>query len=315
MGSKFAYLFPGQGAQYVGMGRDFFERFSIARHTFEEADEILGRFFSHLIFEGPQQELTLTKNSQLAIFITSIAMWRVFQEQFPDIQPSFCAGLSLGEYAALVVARRISFTECLKLVEARGLFMHEACSCYPGTMRVVLGLEALAVEQALGADCGVWIANLNCPGQVVIAGYEAEMQQAADRLKEHGAKRVLPLDVAGAFHSPLMRQAQERLSPLIEQAHFKQDSIQIVMNAVGGFVSALEDLQSALIRQVTSPVLWEKGIRYIESSGVDFYIEIGCGKTLSGMNRKIEVSAPTVSIETVSDLESVYHSLSQPQGV
>ncbi len=315
MSNRFAFLFPGQGAQYVNMGRDFSDQFATARHTFEEADDLLSYAFSELIFNGPSEELTLTKNSQLAIYIVSVAIWRTFQEQFPSIQPAVCAGLSLGEYTALTAAHKISFADCLMLVKARGQFMHEACISSPGTMRVVLGLEVEAVAQALATLNGVWIANLNCPGQVVIAGKEVDIEIAATLLKERGAKRVLPLDVSGAFHSPLMREAQERLRPFIESTTLRDSLVNVVVNADGDTVRSLDELKAAMIKQVTSPVLWEKGIRSMDNNGIDLYIEMGCGKTLAGMNKKIGVTSPTISIEKVTDLESVLKSLPSAQGV
>lgn len=312
MTKRFAFLFPGQGAQYVGMGKDFYDQFPVARQTFEEADEILQTPFSKLIFEGPSEELTLTKNSQLAIYIVSIAVWRTFAHECPDIKPAVCAGLSLGEYTALTAAGKIDFTSCLKLVRARGLFMHEACVSSPGTMRVVLGFEVEAVEKALaelGPNLKVWIANLNCPGQVVIAGDLTDMEKAANHLKERGAKRVLPLEVSGAFHSPLMREAQERLKPLIQETVLKETSTSIIMNCVGRELTSLQEIREAMISQVTHPVFWEKGIRSVDATGIDLYIEMGCGKTLSGMNKKIGTVAPTLSLEKVTDLDTVLKSI------
>lgn len=298
--SKIVFLFPGQGAQYVGMGKDFFDQFAAARHVFEEADEKLGRPFSKLIFEGPKEELTLTKNSQLAIYITSVAILRTFQELCPELRPAICAGLSLGEYTALTAAQKISFEDCLPLVEARGSLMHEASSAAPGTMRVVLGLSPELASENLPPD--VWIANLNCPGQVVIAGTLSGIEAAAVQLKEKGAKRVLPLDVSGAFHSPLMQIAQMRLKPLIEETPFHESAIEVVMNAAGDRVSTLAEIKGALIRQVTSPVLWEKSIRTLDALGVSLYVELGCGKTLKGINGKINTVAQTKSIENTTDL-------------
>jgi [acyl-carrier-protein] S-malonyltransferase len=300
---KIAFIFPGQGAQYVGMGKDFFDGFAEARLVFQEADDLLKASFSKLIFEGPKEELTLTKNSQLAIYIMSLAILRTFQKEFPEIEPHVCAGLSLGEYTALTAASRITFKECLPLVRARGLFMHEAAESTKGTMRVVLGMEEEEIRKILPE--GIWVANLNCPGQVVIAGKESMMETAATLLKEKGAKRVLPLDVSGAFHTPLMRPAQEKLKPLIEGVTLKESPVEMVMNVVGGPVTSLAELKSAMISQVTSPVFWERGIRSIESRGIDFFLEIGCGKTLSGMNKKIGVQAPTLSLEKITDLRSL----------
>jgi [acyl-carrier-protein] S-malonyltransferase len=283
------------------MGKEFYDQFASARLVFEEADDLLRTALTELIFEGPSEELTLTKNSQVAIFVTSMALLRTFHEQFPEMKPEICAGLSLGEYSALCAAGKISFADGLSLVRARGQFMQEACLSSPGTMRVVLGLEPEKVQQALPKDA--WIANLNCPGQVVIAGTEKSLEAAALLLKELGAKRVLPIDVSGAFHTPHMLAAQEKLKPLIERTSIKETGALVVMNALGAPAKSTIELKEALVRQVTSPVLWEKGIRYIDSQGASLYVEIGCGTTLRGMNKKIDVKAPTVNIEKISNLE------------
>ncbi len=298
--SKKAFIFPGQGAQYPGMGKDFYEAFSIARETFEEADDILGMGLKKCIFEGPASDLTLTKNSQPAIYIVSMAILRTLLSQFPDLKPSICAGLSLGEYTALTAAGKISFKEALLLVKARAEYMHEACISHPGTMQVVLGMEETQIEKIITGNA--WVANLNCPGQVVIAGTLLGIEKAAADLKAAGAKRVLPLDVSGAFHSPLMQDAQDRLTPIIEQTQILDTPIEIVMNVPGDFVKMPADIRKCMIAQVTSCVRWEKGIR---SMGVDTFFEIGCGKTLSGMNKRIGVLGSTTSIEKVADLEGV----------
>ncbi|MGE5196173.1 MAG: ACP S-malonyltransferase [Anaerolineae bacterium] len=304
--SQIAFLFPGQGAQYPGMVKDFYDHFPIVREVFEEAEDLLSRTLSSLIFEGPAAELTLTKNSQLAIYVVSIAILRALQEQFPDLKPSVCAGLSLGEYSALTAAKKLSFQEGLLLVQARGEYMHDACISNPGTMQVILGLEADLVEtiiKEINPPHPVWVANLNCPGQVVIAGTLAGVEQAAIVLKQKGAKRALPLDVAGAFHSELMREASTKLEPRIEAIEFVDSDIDLVMNVPGDYVGAIEDIRLHLVHQVTSPVRWESGIRSIEKKGVDFFLEIGCGKTLQGMNKRIGILAPTYSVEKLSDLE------------
>jgi [acyl-carrier-protein] S-malonyltransferase len=304
MNKKIAFIFPGQGAQYVAMGKDFYDQFPIARRTFEEADAILGRPFSRLIFEGPSDELTLTKNSQVAIYIVSVAIWRTLQEQYPDLQPCVCAGLSLGEYTALAASSKISFSDGLKLVQARAQYMNDACDAKAGTMSVVLGLEPEVVESVAKGLKEVWVANLNCPGQVVISGTKEGIEAANVALKEKGAKRTLPLEVSGAFHSGLMMQAQERLMFPIMAASFSESPIELVMNVPGDYVFSLDEIRKHLIHQVTSPVRWEKGVRAMMDKGIDFFIEIGCGKTLSGMNKKIG-AASTFSIEKVSDLEEL----------
>jgi [acyl-carrier-protein] S-malonyltransferase len=301
-----AFLFPGQGAQYVGMGRDFYDSYEIARRTFEEADELLNTHFSKLIFEGPTAELTLTKNSQLAIYITSIAILRTMQEQFPNMHANVCAGLSLGEYTALTACSIIDFKECLPLVRARALYMNAACESIQGTMQVILGLDAKVIEQTikeLNPPHQVWVANLNCPGQVVIAGTTAGIEVAVQRLKEKGAKRALPLDVSGAFHSGLMKEAQDKLEPKITALSLKNSSIDIVMNVPGDYVQNLDEMRYYMISQVTSTVRWEKGIRAMMGKGIDVFLEIGCGKTLSGMNKKIGVEGLVFNVEKISDLD------------
>jgi [acyl-carrier-protein] S-malonyltransferase len=302
---KIAFLFPGQGAQFVGMGKDFFDLFSTAKHVFQEADEVLASYFSNLIFQGPSEELTLTKNSQLAIYIVSVAIWKTVEEQFPELKPSVCAGLSLGEYTALTAAGKVSFDECLRLVQARGEYMHAAALSHPGSMHVVLGLSPEIVEEALSGIRDVSIANLNCPGQVVIAGTELALKEAAGAIKEKGAKRILPLDVSGAFHSALMQEAQEKLKPHLDHALLVESPVALISNVSGDYVRTLPEIRACLLKQVTHPVLWEKGILAAQAAGVEAYYEMGPGKTLAGMNKKIGVLAPTFSIEKVKDLEGL----------
>ncbi len=284
------------------MGRDFFEQFSIAKEVFQEADRILGEPFSKLIFEGLSDELTLTKNSQLAIFITSYAILRVVQENFPEMKPTICAGLSLGEYTALVAAGVLSFEEALLLVKARGSHMQEACQTHPGTMSVVLGLELDQVKAVVDAIEGVWIANLNCPGQIVISGTEEGVAEAALQLKEQGARRVMPLEVSGAFHSGLMQSAQDQLEPLIQKAVLLGSEAEVVMNVPGAPVLETDAMRENMIAQVTEPVLWQKGIESMLEKGIDLFIEMGPGKTLAGMNKRIKVLVPTYSVENKEDL-------------
>jgi [acyl-carrier-protein] S-malonyltransferase len=300
--NKAAFLFPGQGAQYPGMGKEFYEAFSIVRETFEEADDLLSENFTQLILEGPQEELTKTSKAQAAIFIVSAALFRCLHAQLPEFKPSLCAGLSLGEYTALFASGRISFAAGLKLVSLRGQYMQEACEETLGGMRVVLGLDEISVAACLPQN--VWIANLNCPGQVVIAGLASAMLQAEEALKAQGAKRVLPLEVSGAFHTPLMRSAQEKLKPFLLSAELQESPIELVMNVPGDYVQSLEAVRHHLIAQVASPTRWEKGIRAMQ--GIETYLEIGPGKTLTGMNRKIGVSGNCLNIETIQDLEKIH---------
>jgi len=303
-----SFIFPGQGAQYCGMAKDFFDAFAICRETFEEANHLLGRDLSRIVFQGPEEVLTETRNSQTGIYVASIALMRALMQQFTGIIPNVCGGLSLGEYTAVTASGRLSFQDCLPLVQYRGEFMNDACLKNKGTMAVVMGLESQEVEETvkhLNLPHDLWVANLNCPGQVVISGTEKGIQKGADALKAKGAKRVLPLQVHGAFHSGLMAEAEQRLSEKVSEAPLKKSDIGLVMNVSGGYVQEVSDVKHALVKQVTSPVRWEQCVRTMDQSGVDLFIEIGCGKTLSGMNKRIGTTAPTVSIEKIEDLEQL----------
>ncbi len=300
---KIAFLFPGQGAQYPGMGKDFYDAFPVAKAVFDEADQILNENLSKVIFEGPADLLTQTKNSQTAIFVASIAILRTIQQQLPDLEPAVCSGLSLGEYTALCASNRLDFANTLKLVRERARLMNEACEKVPGTMAAVLGLDALGIQAAVKGLEGVWVANYNAPGQTVVSGTKEGIEKAALILKEKGAKRVLPLTVHGAFHSGLMQSAQDGLSPWIEKAPIQDSRIAFVMNVPGGFVKTVPEIRRNLICQVTQSVSWEQGIEAMKASGIDLYLEIGCGKTLAGLNKKIGIDPPTVSVDKTADLE------------
>ena len=305
MGKKVAFLFPGQGAQYPGMGHEFYKNYPAAKAVFAKADEILKMPFSELIFHGSSEDMAQTKNSQLAIFITSIAILRVVQEHCPELVAHMCAGLSLGEYTALVAAGKLSFEEALPLVSARAAFMQEACESHPGTLHVVLGLKPSVVEEVVNQIENLWIANLNCPGQIVIAGTFDAIEKAGGPLKEAGAKKIIPLEVSGAFHSALMQEAQNKLKPFIDKVEIKESSIDVVMNVTGALAQDPSSIRSNMIQQVTSAVYWQKGIEAMEEEGIELFIEMGPGKTLSTMNKRIGVKARTISIENIEDLTQI----------
>ncbi len=287
------------------MGKDFFDSHPIARDTFEEADELLSENLSKIIFEGPADLLTQTKNSQTAIFVASMAILRTIQLQFPELEPAVCSGLSLGEYTALCASNRLDFAGTLRLVRERARLMNEACEKNPGTMAAVLGLDAAGIQSAVKGLEGVWVANYNAPGQTVISGTKEGIEKAALILKEKGAKRVLPLTVHGAFHSGLMQSAQDGLAPSIEKAAILDSQVAFVMNVPGGFAKSVSEIRRNLICQVTQSVCWEQGIEAMNAFGIELYLEIGCGKTLSGLNKKMGMTAPTISIDKAADLDEL----------
>lgn len=302
---KITFLFPGQGAQYPGMGNDFYHQFPIVKKTFEEADDILKRDITSLILNGSETELTETQNSQIAIFVVGVALQRLLQKHF-GIIPSMCSGLSLGEYTGLTAGGWLTFEETLPLIQKRGELMSLCCQKHPGSMSVIIGLSSDDVQDVVG-DINLpeelFIANYNCPGQVVISGTLSAIGKAAEAAKEKGAKRVLPLQVHGAFHSGLMKEAQDALESIIQKVPLVQGYASLVMNVTGREVNEVCQVRECLQKQITHSVLWNQGILTMENLGVDLYIEFGPGKTLSGMNKRIGVKVPTITIDKIDELK------------
>lgn len=307
MTKKMAFLFPGQGAQIVGMGRDFYETFPIAKRVFDEADQVLGKKLHQIIFEGPESLLLQTENCQSAIFVTSMAILAVMKERYPEITPTICAGLSLGEYSAVCASQRINFADCLSLVKVRGREMQAACEQHKGTMAAIFGLSAGEIEALvanLSLDGEIWVANYNYPGQSVISGTIKGVEAAITAAKNAGAKRVMPLQVHGAFHSGLMESATKELAIKVNETFLVSSKIALVMNVTGDFEEKEENIRRNLIDQVTHPVRWQQSIETMRDN-VDLFIEIGCGNTLTGMNRKVGLGDVSIAISSVADLEKL----------
>jgi len=301
-----AVLFPGQGSQQVGMGRALADAFPICRDTFDEADAALGEPLSRTIFEGPEDRLVLTENTQPAILATSIAAYRLLASR--GLAPSFVAGHSLGEYSANVAAGTFGFADGLRIVRRRGRYMQEAVPVGTGAMAAILGLDVAKVVQACEEAAEGEIvspANLNGAGQVVIAGAAAAVKRASDRAKALGAKRAIPLPVSAPFHCAMMKPAEDRLAPELRALTTADPRVPIVANADGLPKRTAAEAIDALVRQVSSPVQWDAVVARLASEGVTTYVEVGPGTVLSGLVRKIHKDAVVVSVATPDDLAAV----------
>ncbi len=302
--------FPGQGAQKVGMGRNFYEEEPLARQTFERADEALGYEISHICFEGPEEKLRETRHSQPAIFITSLALYRVLQEKRNQpIEPVASAGLSLGEYTALVAAGAIRFEEALQLVHTRATAMQEACEENPGSMLSILGLPLDQVESIcndVAEDDVLGVANVNAAKQIVISGDIEALNRARERAEEKGAKRVISLEVAGAFHSDLMKPAAETLKEAVEKVDLRLPELPVVSNVTGLVAEKPDEIRRLLVEQLTSPVLWEPSLKTMKNElNANTYLEVGPGRVLSGLARRAHPEAETFNLQTPDDLDEL----------
>jgi [acyl-carrier-protein] S-malonyltransferase len=308
MRRKTVLLFAGQGAQVVGMGRDLADSFPTARACFDRSRSVLGGDLPSICFHGPEQELTRTENAQPAIFLTSWAALLLLKENLPEFSFQATAGLSLGELTALAAAGVFSFDDGLKLARQRGRFMQEACELTRGAMAAVLGLDAPTLG-ALCAEADVEIANLNCPGQIVISGETEKIEKACELAKAKGARRAVRLPVAGAYHSRLMAGAQPKVRALLEAAPLQPPSCPVISNVTARPHGGPEEIRRRLAEQVVSPVRWEDSMRYLLGEGFTRFIELGPGAVLSGFLKRIHQDAEMLHIADVPSLEAALQTL------
>jgi len=303
--SKTAFVFPGQGSQTVGMGKDLYDQYVVAQAVFKEADTALGFSITDLCFNGPEEDLRKTFNTQPAILTVSIACLKVLQQS--GYTPAIVAGHSLGEYSALVAAGALSFSDAVRLVRKRGQFMQEAVPLGEGGMAAILGLDRdkiVSICNEIQAKFGaVQAVNFNCPGQVVIAGSTKAVEQAVEALKAAGAKRAIPLPVSAPFHSSLLKPAAEKLAAELEKTTVADAQIPVVANVSGKIVTKGSDIKASLVAQAASPVLWEDCVAQILSYGATTFVEVGPGKVLSGFTKKIAKDIETLNVEDSTSLQ------------
>jgi [acyl-carrier-protein] S-malonyltransferase len=298
--AKIAFVFPGQGSQFVGMGKDLYEQFPEARDVYDKADRILGFPLSRLCLDGPEEELRLTSNTQPALFTTSVACLRLLEKE--GIRPDVTAGHSIGEYAALVAAGAVSFQDALPLVRDRGKLMQAAGVERPGAMAAIIGLGAEQVRELCEKAEGIVdVANYNSPGQVVISGEVKAVEAASEYAKEAGAKRVMPLNVSGGFHSRLMQPTADELKAELAKMSFVDARIPVVANVTADYVRSADEIRDALGKQIAGSVRWDESIGRMVADGVGLFVEVGPGKVLAGLIRRI---ADSVEIRNVCDAAS-----------
>lgn len=303
--TKVAHVFPGQGSQRVGMGRDLYDSFDSAKAVFEQADQILGLPLSRLCFEGPEDELRQTINAQPAIVTVSYACWRAMGEVGHSLSPpDVVAGHSLGEYTALAAAGVLDFATTVYLARERGRLMHEAGSAHPGGMTAIIGFdESLLAEICRQTD--TLIANINCPGQLVISGALEKLTQAADLVRAKGAHRTIPLEVSGAFHTPLMQPAVDGMTEIVNNLPFNEPVIPIIGNTTAQPLTTAESVKAELLKQLCNCIQWQRSIEYIASEGATTFIEIGPGKVLTGLIKRINKDVQTINIGDAQDIKEI----------
>ena len=304
--SKIAFIFPGQGAQACGMGKDFYEQTETGKRIFDKATQLMGFSMPQLCFEE-NDRLDITEYTQAAMVTASIAMMRVLEEN--GIKPDVAAGLSLGEYCALAAAGVMSDEDAIRTVRQRGILMQEAVPVGEGAMAAILALDASAIEEVTGAMEGVWIANYNCPGQIVISGEKAAVEDACEKLKAAGAKRAVMLNVSGPFHSGMLADAGERLGEVLSQVELHEPQIPYVANVTAQYVKSAGEVKELLTRQVSSSVRWQQSVEAMIADGVDTFIEIGPGRTLAGFMKKISREVRTLNVEKLEDIDKVVEAL------
>ncbi|MBU8608204.1 ACP S-malonyltransferase [Bacillus pumilus] len=311
--TKIAFLFPGQGSQKIGMGKDLFDQEAVSKAVFEEADKTLGFDLSSMIFEGDAEELTLTYNAQPALLTTSIAILKKFEES--GIKADYAAGHSLGEYTALVAAGALSFQDAVYAVRKRGELMNEAVPAGEGAMAAILGLDQAALlevtKEVTESGHLVELANLNCPGQIVISGTAKGVELASEKAKEKGAKRAIALEVSGPFHSALMKPAAEKFTGVLSKLNITDAKTPVISNVTADIVTSRDAIETKLIEQLYSPVRFEESVERLIDLGVTTFIEIGPGKVLSGLVKKVNRRLTTISVSDQETIEAAIETLKE----